>query len=82
MLGRDVEAGFYLFGSFFIPRDVTKRPDSANPVVDEFPDNAIDVRTNQPATGTAGLQTNNPGYPGFSSRGYMVGAGVSLRIAR
>jgi hypothetical protein len=82
MLGHEVEAGFYLFGSFFIPRDVTKRADASNPVVDEFPDTAVDVRTNLPAAGTAGLQTNNPGYPGFSSRGYMVGAGVSLRIAR
>ena len=82
MLGREVEAGFYLFGSFFIPRQVTKRADAPHPVVDEFPDTAIDIRTNLPASGTAGLQTNNPGYPGFSSRGYMVGAGVSLRIAR
>lgn len=82
ILGREVEAGFYLLGSFFIPRDASKRADASTPVVDEFPDTAINVRDNQPAAGTTGLQTNNPGYPGFSSRGYMVGAGVSLRIAR
>jgi hypothetical protein len=51
-------------------------------VLDEFPDNSIDVRTNQPVAASAGLQTNNPGYPGFTSTGYMLGAGVCLRIAR
>ena len=82
LLGREIEAGFYLFGSVFIPRSVDKDPNAAHPVLDEFPDNSIDVRTGQPAAGAAGLQTNNPGYPGFKSSGYMLGAGVCLRIAR
>jgi hypothetical protein len=82
LLGREIEAGFYLFGSVFIPRSVEKDPHAAHPVLDEFPDNSIDVRTNQPVAASAGLQTNNPGYPGFTSTGYMLGAGVCLRIAR
>jgi long-chain fatty acid transport protein len=82
LLGREIEAGFYLFGSVFIPRSVDKDPYAAHPVVDEFPNNAINIRTGEPAAGAAGLQTNNPGYPGFDSRGYMLGAGVCLRIAR
>jgi hypothetical protein len=82
LLGREVEAGFYLYGSVFIPRSVEKDPNAAHPVVDEFPDGAIDIRTGLPAAGSSGLQTNNPGYPGFSSSGYMLGAGVCLRIAR
>jgi long-chain fatty acid transport protein len=82
LLGRDVEAGFYLYGSVFIPRSVAKDPTATHPVVDEYPDTAINNATNLPATDTADLQTNNPGYPGFDSRGYMIGLGVCLRIAR
>jgi long-chain fatty acid transport protein len=79
LLGRDVEAGFYLFGTYFIPRSVDKDPAA---IVDEYPASAINVSTQLPATDTAGLQTNNPGYPGFDSRGFMLGLGVCLRIAR
>ncbi|HJX53061.1 MAG TPA: hypothetical protein VJ801_09880 [Polyangia bacterium] len=82
LLGREVEAGFYLFGSVFIPRTADKNPNAAHPVVDEFPDNAIDIPTQLPAPDAAGFQTNNPGYPGFDSHGYMLGLGVCLRIAR
>jgi long-chain fatty acid transport protein len=82
LLGRDVEAGFYLFGSVFIPRSADKNPNAAHPVVDEFPDGTINIRTGLPEPSAAGLQTNNPGYPGFDSHGYMFGAGVCLRIAR
>lgn len=81
-LGKDLEAGVTVFGSVFLPRDVTKDPNAAHPVVDEYPDTTVDLRTGLPAAGTAGLQTNNPGYPGWKSTGYMVGAGATFRIAR
>ena len=79
-LGRDLEAGITLFGSYFLPRSVTKDPNAAHPVLDEVPDDVLDLTTNLPAA--AGLQTNNPGYPGWKSTGYMVGAGATFRIAR
>ena len=82
LLGRDMEAGFYLYGSVFIPRSVDKDLNAAHPVIDEFPDGSINIRTGLPEASAAGLQTNNPGYPGFDSHGYMLGAGVCLRIAR
>jgi hypothetical protein len=81
-LGRDLEAGITLFGSYFLPREVNKDLGAANPVLDEYPDDAKDVLTGLPAAGAAGLQTNNPGYPGWKSTGYMVGAGATFRIAR
>ncbi len=81
-LGRDLEAGVNLFGSVFLPREVTKDPAAANPVIDEFPDDAVDLTSNQPAAGALGFQTNNPGYPGWKSTGYMVGAAATFRIAR
>jgi hypothetical protein len=82
LLGREVEAGVYLFGSVFIPRTADKDPNAAHPVVDEFRNDAIDIATQLPAPDAVGFQTNNPGYPGFDSRGYMLGLGVCLRIAR
>jgi long-chain fatty acid transport protein len=82
LLGREIEAGFYLFGSVFIPRSVDKDPNAAHPVIDEFPDSTVNNLTHLPDPRAAGLQTNNPGYPGFSSSGYMLGLGVCLRIAR
>ena len=82
LLGREVEAGFYLFGSVFIPRTADKDPSAKHPVIDEFPDSSTNIRTGLPEPSAAGLQTNNPGYPGFESHGYMLGAGICLRIAR
>jgi hypothetical protein len=79
VLGREIEAGFYLFGSVFVPRSVNKDPSR---IVDEFPDNTTYISTGLPAAGREGLQTNNPGYPGFDSHGYMLGAGFCVRIAR
>jgi long-chain fatty acid transport protein len=81
-LGRELEAGFTLYGSYFLPRDVSKDPNAAHPVLDEFPDASLDLNTGLPAAGAAGLQTNNPGYPGWKSSGFMVGAGATFRIAR
>jgi long-chain fatty acid transport protein len=81
-LGRELEAGITLFAAYFLPRSVTKDPNAAHPVLDEFPDDTIDKTTNAPAADAVGLQTNNPGYPGWKSTGYMVGAGATFRIAR
>jgi hypothetical protein len=80
--GRELEAGITLFGSYFLPRELTKDTNAAHPVVDEVPDGSVDQTTGQPIAGAAGLQTNNPGYPGWKSTGFMVGAGASFRIAR
>lgn len=48
-------------------------------VKDELPDDAqvggVPVATAQ------GLQTNNPGWPGFASRGWILGGTVSLTVA-
>ena len=81
-LGRDLAAGITLYGSYFLPREVTKDPNAAHPVVDEFPDDAKNPVTGLPPTDAAGFQTNNPGYPGWKSAGYMLGVGATFRIAR
>ncbi|MET0593069.1 MAG: hypothetical protein ABW133_10240, partial [Polyangiaceae bacterium] len=56
-------------------------PGSTKPslVIDERPDNVTDNR-GMPVPEAAGLQTNNPGWPGFSSRGVLAGGGVSVSL--
>ena len=48
-------------------------------VVDEWLDGAVNNRE-QPIAESFGLQTNNPGWPGFSSRGLIYGAGLSATL--
>jgi long-chain fatty acid transport protein len=72
--------GAYLHGQLMIERKVTKRTDARHRVIDEFDDSAVDLVSNEPIAGADGLQTNNPGFPGFSSRGWMLGAGLALRL--
>lgn len=76
-----LSAGVGVQGQRWLSRTHQKRPDAADPVVDELPD-AVDARTGEPVVGSAGLQTNNPGFPGFSHGGWlwvvMASIGVEL----
>ncbi|AWV90547.1 OmpP1/FadL family transporter [Bradymonas sediminis] len=47
-------------------------------ICDEVPDDLINPRTGQPFEGTQGLQTGNPGFPGFTSGGWMGGVVVEV----
>ena len=71
--------GLYLQSQFLIRRSVTKQSTAAHPVADELPDGAVDRMHALPLPGASGLQTNNPGYPGFSSSGTLLGAALVLR---
>lgn len=65
-------AGFE--GQFLIPRDHVKNPSAKHPVVDEMPHCEIfDAQKGEQVLfeGSKGLQTNNPGFPGFSSDGFF-----------
>jgi long-chain fatty acid transport protein len=53
--------------------------DDPDLVRDEVPDDAID-NINQPVPGAAGLQTNNPGFPGFESVGWLLGASFHVAV--
>jgi hypothetical protein len=48
-------------------------------VWDEWSDHAVDSRP-QTIPAAAGLQTNNPGWPGFASSGYLWGGGLSVSV--
>jgi long-chain fatty acid transport protein len=69
--------GLQFFGDRLVPRYNHK---DNSLIVDELPNNAIDASTNKPVPGAAGLQTNNPGWPGFSSEGWVYGGMVTLGI--
>jgi hypothetical protein len=48
-------------------------------VQDEWVDGAMNSRGDVYQE-SIGLQTNNPGWPGFSSRGLILGAGVNASL--
>ena len=49
-------------------------------IVDEVPDDSRFASTGDPVPGAKGLQTNNPGWPGFGSDGWIYGGTVSLTV--
>jgi hypothetical protein len=70
----------------FLPERYQKKLDPTLPgssgrqlVVDERPDGVTDNR-GMPVPDAVGLQTNNPGWPGFASKGMLAGGGVSVSL--
>jgi len=72
-----IRPGLQLVGYRLIYRHNTK--DDAR-MVDELPDGSRFGSTGDPVPGARGLQTNNPGWPGFSSEGWVYGGSVVLDI--
>jgi len=82
--GSRFRIGVDVLGQRLLARHVTKFVSPAGNtdpkyVLDEVPDDAIDV-LGQPVPGRDGLQTNNPGFPGFASSGWILGAGLHVAI--
>ena len=44
---------------------------------DEVPDGSVDAQRD-PIPQAEGLQTNNPGWPGFSSEGWILAGAISV----
>lgn len=63
----------------FLERSHFKRADASNPVIDEFPD-AVDVQTGEFIEESAGLQTNNPGFPGFEHGAWVFSSFLKLTL--
>lgn len=49
-------------------------------VVDEWRDDAINISTGETIAEAKGLQTNNPGWPGYGSKGLLTGGGLSVSL--
>jgi long-chain fatty acid transport protein len=77
LAGTPFRAGAHFQFHRLIPRSVTKNPAE---MLDAVPDDAVYLDGSPVGPGAEGLQTNNPGFPGFSSGGWIVGAGVNLSV--
>lgn len=75
--GTKIRPGLSLFAHRLVRRHVTK---DASQVKDELPDDAILGSTRDAVPGAHGLQTNNPGWPGFASGGYLWGGAFTLTV--
>jgi hypothetical protein len=63
------------------PRAVHKVPALApGLVVDEVPDDSVGGTPRGPIAAAVGLQTNNPGFPGFRSDGFILAAGAHFKL--
>jgi len=69
--------GVQFFVNRLIYRNNTK---DDSKMIDQVPDDAIYGSTHDPVAGAKGLQTNNPGWPGFSSQGWIWGGAVTLSV--
>lgn len=52
--------------------------DGVESICDEVPDSFIDPETGQPAREAQGLQTGNPGFPGFVAGGWIGALGAEV----
>ena len=76
-LPANIRPGFQVFADRLIPRSNQKNDGR---VLDELPDGAVFGGTHDPVPGAKGLQTNNPGWPGFSSGGWIWGGAVTISV--
>lgn len=84
--GHQLEVGLFGQLQLAVPRETAKTPLSQYPacapgvktLCDEVPDDTRDPATGRVIPQAAGLQTGNPGFPGFSSGGWIGLVGVQL----
>ncbi len=66
-----------LQGHYLLPRTDRKSLKSLTPVIDEFPASQ-DELTGDLISSSLGVQSNNPGYPGYDSQGVVWVGGLSI----
>ncbi len=76
---QDLLVGLNAQGHYLLPRSHSKDTGADNPVFDEFADSAVDIDSGETIAAAQGLQTNNPGFPGFKHSGWLVGISMFLR---
>ena len=85
LLGKRVELGWFVAGHALLTTDTNKAVTASTPcapgvtaVCDEVNDNAKDGN-GKPIAAAAGLQTGNPGFPGFVAWGNLLVVGADLK---
>jgi hypothetical protein len=84
---RSLEVSWFLQFHLLPQRETNKRELLAWPgcgagvesLCDEVRDDLTDPRTGNPVDGVEGLQTGNPGFPGWVSGGWLAAAGIEGR---
>lgn len=89
VFAKPVELGWMVGLHQLLSRDTNKQPEGAYPLCtappgsaqlcDEVDDSTTHPTTGQPQAAAKGLQTGNPGFPGFASFGQLFVFGVDLR---
>jgi len=87
LFGFPVEVSWFVQAQYLVPRDVNKLPSGqyancepgVSTLCDELPDEVVDPSTGQPVPQHQGLQTGNPGFPGFGSWGQLLALGIDVR---
>ena len=69
----DVQTQF----QWLVEREHQKSSDADDPVIDEFPE-SIDAQSGETIEESRDFRTNNPGYPGYRSSGFVVGLGLVM----
>jgi long-chain fatty acid transport protein len=75
--GARIRPGVSVFAQRLVPRHVSKN-DAL--VRDEVPDDAVFGANRDAVPDARGVQTNNPGWPGFGSSGYLWGGTFTLSV--
>jgi len=82
----ELRRGWAAEGRALIPRTTDKDVLDAYPacsptatsLCDEVPDDTADARSGRVYPEAMGLQTSNPGFPGFTSGGFIALAGLTI----
>ena len=84
---RDLDIGWSVTVQRLLARDTTKSQGpysncapGVTKLCDEVPDNVVDPVTGKMVPQAQGLQTGNPGFPGFLSYGTILSVGLDLRV--
>ncbi len=81
------EVAWYMQVQFLLSNIVEKSQSDSHPdcngagndlVCDEVPDDLVNPSTGQPYVEGQGLQTGNPGFPGYSSGGWIGSLGIEV----
>ncbi len=84
--GRQLEVAWYAQLQGLVGRETDKKvlaayqvcADGVTDLCDEVSDTLTDPRSGRAVEGTTGLQTGNPGFPGFVSGGWLGSMGATL----
>jgi len=58
----------------------SKLPDDEGGLVDEVRDGSVDYESGDPLPGADGLQTNNPGFPGYTLGGVLLNVAIMIGL--